>query len=86
MTTHRGAVDLPCVRQTSPFYFSTKKLPRISASIPELKKVRMAPVGVWTMASPRRLNEVFMTTGTPVRHSDATCWRNDAWSSTRSDS
>jgi hypothetical protein len=48
--------------------------------------VRMASVGVWTMASPRRLNEVFMTTGTPVRHSDAICWRNDAWSSARSDS
>ena len=37
------------------------------ASIPELKKVRMASVGVFTIASPRRLNEVFMRTGTPVR-------------------
>ena len=35
--------------------------------MPELKKVRIASVGVQTMASPRRLNEVFMMTGTPVR-------------------
>src|SRR6204780_2121321 len=39
----------------------------INASIPELKKVRTASVGVFTIASPRRLNEVFMMTGTPVR-------------------
>ena len=38
-----------------------------SASIPELKKVRTASVGVFTIASPRRLNDVFMMTGTPVR-------------------
>ena len=48
-------------------HFSTRKLPRKRASIPELKKVRIASVGVWTMASPRRLKEVFMMTGTPVR-------------------
>jgi len=35
--------------------------------MPELKKVRMASVGVWTMASPRKLKDVFITTGTPVR-------------------
>jgi hypothetical protein len=38
-----------------------------NASMPELKKVRMASVGVYTIASPRRLNDVFMMTGTPVR-------------------
>ena len=37
-----------------------------SASIPELKKVRIASVGVLTIGSPRELNEVFMSTGTPV--------------------
>ena len=47
-------------------YFSTRKLPMTRASIPELKKVRSASVGVWTMASPRRLKDVFMSTGTPV--------------------
>jgi len=31
--------------------------------MPELKNVRMASVGVCTMASPRRLNDVFMITG-----------------------
>jgi hypothetical protein len=48
-------------------YFSTINSPSTSASIPELKKVRMASVGVQTMGSPRKLNEVFITTGTPVR-------------------
>src|SRR5580704_19572769 len=48
-------------------YFSTRKLPKNNTSIPELKKVRIASVGVFTIASPRRLNEVFMRTGTPVR-------------------
>src|SRR5467141_1861075 len=38
-----------------------------SSSIPELKNVRTASVGVFTIASPRKLNDVFMTTGTPVR-------------------
>ena len=38
-----------------------------SASIPELKNVRIASVGVCTMASPRKLKEVFITTGTPMR-------------------
>ena len=33
----------------------------------EVAQVRTASVGVQTMGSPRRLNEVFMTTGTPVR-------------------
>src|SRR5277367_3549530 len=46
-------------------YFSTTKLPMISASMPELKKVRMASVGEDTIGSPRKLNEVFITTGTP---------------------
>ena len=54
-------------RVRAAFYFSTTKLPMISASMPELKNVRMASVGELTMGSPRRLNEVFMTTGTPVR-------------------
>ena len=47
-------------------YFSTRKLPMMSASIPDEKKVRMASVGVCTIASPRRLKLVFMMTGTPV--------------------
>ena len=34
--------------------------------MPELKKVRIASVGVWTIGSPRKLNDVFMITGTPV--------------------
>ena len=48
-------------------HFSTRKLPITSASMPELKNVRIASVGVFTIASPRRLNDVFMITGTPVR-------------------
>src|SRR5271154_3003752 len=48
-------------------HFSTRKLPITSASIPELKNVRSASVGVCTIASPRRLNDVFIITGTPVR-------------------
>jgi len=47
-------------------YFSTRKLPMTKASMPELKKVRTASVGVCTIA-PRKLNEVIMITGTPVR-------------------
>ncbi len=47
-------------------HFSTRKWPMTSASIPEEKNVRIASVGVWTMASPRRLKLVFMMTGTPV--------------------
>ena len=47
-------------------HFSTRYEPMTRASIPELKKVRIASVGVWTMASPRRLKLVFMMTGTPV--------------------
>jgi len=35
--------------------------------MPELKNVRIASVGVCTIASPRRLNDVFMMTGTRVR-------------------
>src|SRR5208337_4738901 len=57
----RGGCPIP------PSYFSTRKLPRTRASMPELKKVRIASVGVCTMASPRRLKEVFIITGTPVR-------------------
>src|SRR5262245_54335464 len=49
-----------------PAHFSTRKLPITSASIPELKNVRKASVGVCTIASPRRLKDVFMITGTPV--------------------
>src|SRR5262249_26514623 len=48
-------------------HFSTRKLPITRASIPELQKERIPSVGVGTMASPRTLKEVFMTTGTPVR-------------------
>src|SRR5579859_7806377 len=47
-------------------HFSTRKLPMMSASIPDEKKVRMASVGVCTIASPRKLKLVFMMTGTPV--------------------
>ena len=47
-------------------HFSTRKLPMTRASMPELKKVRSASVGVFTMASPRKLKEVFMMTGTPL--------------------
>jgi len=36
---HQGGELIP------PFYFSTRKLPRSSASMPELKNVRMASVG-----------------------------------------
>jgi Domain of unknown function (DUF4338) len=56
-----------CCHLISPSYFSTRKLPRTRASMPELKNVLSASVGVWTIASPRRLKEVFMITGTPVR-------------------
>src|ERR1700746_3147193 len=48
-------------------YFSTTKLPTTNASMPEIKNVRTASVGVETIGSPRRLNDVFITTGTPVR-------------------
>ncbi len=47
-------------------HFSTRKLPMTRESMPELKKVRNALVGVSTMASPRRLKELFMMTGTPA--------------------
>jgi hypothetical protein len=40
-------------------HFSTRKLPVTSESIPELKNVRTASVGVLTMASPRKLKDVF---------------------------
>src|SRR5579872_6787594 len=65
---------LPCAAQhlisactEFQLYFSTTKLPITSASRPELKNVRIASVGVQTIGSPRRLNDVFITTGTPVR-------------------
>jgi hypothetical protein len=48
-------------------YFTTRKLPITRASMPELKNVQMASVGVHTIASPRKLNDVFNSTGTPVR-------------------
>jgi hypothetical protein len=48
-------------------HFRTRKLPITRASMPELKKVQMASVGVHTIASPRKLKDVFITTGTPVR-------------------
>src|SRR5258708_6179599 len=41
-----------------------------SSGMDALEKVRTASVGVCTIASPRRLNEVFMITGTPVRFSN----------------
>ena len=62
-----ATADRPPIRARAAFYFSTTKLPMISASMPELKNVRMASVGELTMGSPRRLKDVFMTTGTPVR-------------------
>src|SRR2546430_17505100 len=43
--------------------------------MPELKNVRIASVGVWTMASPRRLKDVFMMTGTLVRFSNSSISR-----------
>jgi len=49
------------------FIFSSTKLPITRESRPELKNVRIASVGVQTIGSPRRLKEVFITTGTPVR-------------------
>jgi hypothetical protein len=48
-------------------HFTTRKPPITRASIPELKNVQIASVGVHTIASPRKLNEVFSSTGTPVR-------------------
>ena len=53
----------PAVR---PPYFSTRKLLKTSASMPELKKVRTASVGVLTIALLHRLKEVFIITGMPV--------------------
>jgi len=53
-------------------HFRRRNRPRISASIPELKNVRTASAGEPTIGSPRRLKEVFITTGTPVR------WRNSS--------
>src|SRR6266851_1206300 len=66
---------VPDVRFARSLHFSTRKLPMTSASIPELKNVRIASVGVCTIASPRRLNEVFMITGTPVRFSNSSSKR-----------
>jgi hypothetical protein len=45
----------------------SQEIARYQRSIPKLKRVRMASVGILTMASPRRLKEAFITTGTPVR-------------------
>src|SRR6266853_247399 len=58
-----------------PVHFSTRKLPTTRASMPEPKKARSASVGVCTMASPRRLKEVFMMTGTPVTASNSSIKR-----------
>ena len=41
-------------------------VPMTSASRPLRANVLMASAGVLTIGSPRRLNEVFITTGTPV--------------------
>src|ERR1035438_1442744 len=52
--------------------FSIRKLPRTSASMPVLKKVRRQSRGEETMASPLMLKEVLRTTGTPIlRSSDS---------------
>ena len=56
-------------------YFAIRKLPITRTSIPELKNVQMASVGVHTIASPRRLNDVFITTGTPVRFPNSSITR-----------
>ena len=57
-------------QMASPFHtplLLEDKLPTISISMPELNKVRTASVGVQTIGSLCRLNDVFITTGTPVR-------------------
>lgn len=46
--------------------FSTRKLPSTRLSISLFEKVLKAFAGVVTIGSPRRLKEVFNTTGTPV--------------------
>src|ERR1700751_5173621 len=51
--------------------FSTTKSSITRQSIPEAKKVFNASDGLETIGSPRRLNEVLITTGTPVRRSKA---------------
>jgi hypothetical protein len=63
--TRRTRSDVPRVIDVR--HFTTTKLPITRASIPELKNVQMASVGVHTIASPRRLNDVFNMTSTPVR-------------------
>src|SRR5260221_14549499 len=46
----------------SAIYFSTRKLPRSRASIPELKKGREGTGGVWEKASPPQVEEGFIPT------------------------
>ena len=43
--------------------------------MPEAKKVFSASDGLDTIGSPRRLNEVLINTGTPVRRSNASRMR-----------
>ena len=52
--------------QSLPPFLRTTKLPSTSVSRPLAKNVFKALSGVVTIGSPRRLNEVFMMTGTPV--------------------
>ncbi len=57
---------LPSSLISRPPSFRTMWLPSTSVSRPLAKNVFRALSGVATIGSPRRLNEVFMMTGTPV--------------------
>src|SRR4029077_13831531 len=51
--------------------FSTTKSSSMRQSIAKAKKLFNAPEGVETIGSPRKLNEVLISTGTPLRRSKA---------------
>src|SRR4029079_11287167 len=68
----RGAV----VRQRAHRAFSTMKRPIARTSSGVLKKASIAALGEPTIGSPRTLNEVLTSTGTPLRRAKA---RNSAW-------
>src|SRR5579872_1826232 len=55
--------------------FSTRKSSSARQSMPEAKNVFSASDGLETIGSPRRLNEVLISTGTPVRRSKASRMR-----------
>src|SRR5205823_15118626 len=54
---------------------STRKSSIARVSMPEAKNVCSASDGLETIGSPRRLNEVLISTGTPVRRSNASRMR-----------